>query len=95
MTGLASLVLLKQSTILEGHPDPDEAYRQLILPIKKICASYYLAKGTILMDFVLVALTAIALVSHSTSLALLKRYLRDADAPSELIQVVSDRLKAA
>ncbi|NBV83648.1 hypothetical protein EBR57_05960, partial [bacterium] len=76
-------------------PDPDEAYRQLILPIKKICASYYLAKGTILMDFVLVALTAIALVSHSTSLALLKRYLRDADAPSELIQVVSDRLKAA
>jgi lipopolysaccharide/colanic/teichoic acid biosynthesis glycosyltransferase len=62
MTDWASIVFSNEGEILQGHPDPDEAYMRLIHPTKMRLAMQYVAHPTLWIDLRILWGTAAALV---------------------------------
>lgn len=71
ITDIASIVFSDEGAILEGSADPDFQYRQLIRPWKSRLGRLYLRHSSVPLDFALILLTILAVISRPTALKLL------------------------
>jgi Sugar transferases involved in lipopolysaccharide synthesis len=76
ITDLASIVFADEGDILEGSPDPDLRYNQIIRPWKSRLGLLYLEKRSLAGDVLLIVLTAVVIVSRQTALRLAQGVLR-------------------
>jgi lipopolysaccharide/colanic/teichoic acid biosynthesis glycosyltransferase len=75
ITDLSSIVFSDEGEILAGQPDPDVAYNQLIRPWKSRLGLLYVEHQSVRLDFELVILTLVALVSRPRALLGVQRIL--------------------
>jgi len=87
ITDLSSIVFSDEGDILKYSKDPDLEYNQLIRPWKSRLGIFYIQNRSIWMDITLMFLTAIAIISKSTSLALINKILLKKSKDEELIKV--------
>jgi lipopolysaccharide/colanic/teichoic acid biosynthesis glycosyltransferase len=76
ITDPASIVFSDEGDILKGSTNPDLLYNQIIRPWKSRLALLYIDKRSFLMDFWLIVLTAVAIVSRRTALKAIERLLQ-------------------
>jgi lipopolysaccharide/colanic/teichoic acid biosynthesis glycosyltransferase len=93
ITDFSSIVFSDEGTILEGQADPDQAYNQLIRPWKSRLGLFYIQKRTILIDILLIGLTACAIISRSLALRGVVLLLKIYGADALLVQVATRRSK--
>lgn len=87
ITDLASIVFSDEGDILKGSRDPDLDYNQLIRPWKSRLALWTMDHHSLGMDFKLVILTAVAVVSRGAALRGVQRLLESRGGPMELIRM--------
>ncbi len=87
ITDFASIVFSDEGTILSGHLNPDVAYNQLIRPEKSALGLFYVKHSNIFVDFALIILTLISVISRSRALTLLNLLLRLMGANPELLEM--------
>ena len=80
---------------MQGKPDPDIAYNQLIRPWKSRLGIFYIEHMSILLNLKLIALTGLAIVSRRRALDAVARELAGAGASPDLVRVAlrADELK--
>lgn len=91
ITDISSIVFSDEGSILEGKPDPDLAYNQLIRPYKSRLGLLYIDHAGVLLDVRLIFLTLLSAVSRRAALDRLSKLVRELDAPDELVAVVARR----
>ena len=89
ITDFASIVFADEGSILEGHPNPDEGYDQLIRPGKSLLGLFYVEHGSIVIDVRLIWLTLVTIVSRKHALQGVTVLLETLDAPEDLVQLAS------
>lgn len=87
ITDFASIVFSDEADILDGRPDPDIAYNQLIRPWKSRLGLFYIDHQSIGVDLKLVWLTALAALSRQKALERVARLLEQTGAPAELCKL--------
>lgn len=87
ITDFSSIVFADEGDILQGRDDPDLAYNQLIRPWKSRLGLYYVDNRTLGMDFRLIVLTIVAILSRVSALNGVVTLLRKHGAPHELVRV--------
>lgn len=87
VTDISSIVFSDEGDILSDSEDPDLGYNRLIRPWKSRMGLFYVEKQNIILDIVLIVLTALAIVSKQRMLALLGAVLRKLDDPDKMIEV--------
>ena len=87
ITDYASIVFSDEGEILKGASDPDLRYNQLIRPWKSRLGLFYIGQRGILLNFKLIGLTAVAIVSRSKALSHVADDLTQRDAPLELVNI--------
>jgi len=87
ITDLSSIVFSDEGAILEGRPDPDLSYNQLIRPFKSRLALIYIEKRSLLLDFKLIYLTVVAILSKQKALLGINQILRDLNIDPLVIEV--------
>jgi lipopolysaccharide/colanic/teichoic acid biosynthesis glycosyltransferase len=87
LTDISSIVFSDEGSILEGRPDPDIAYNQIIRPWKSRLGLLYLDHRGIWLDVQLVSLTALSTVNRRWALAKVARIVADLGAPAELVEI--------
>lgn len=87
ITDFASIVFSDEGDILNGKPDPDIAYNQLIRPGKSKFGLFYVANSSIWLDVQLIWLTALASASRASALRGLVDILIRIGAPADLIDL--------
>jgi len=87
ITDFASIVFADEGSILEGRPDPDLAYNQLIRPWKSRLGLFYIDHRSTSLDLLLIGLTAVSFASRSAALRAVASRLNALDAPEELARV--------
>jgi lipopolysaccharide/colanic/teichoic acid biosynthesis glycosyltransferase len=87
ITDPASIVFSDEGRILEGSSDPDLLYNQIIRPWKSRLALLYLDHASVREDLVLIALTAVAIISKQRALEGLQRVLARWGADESLRRV--------
>ena len=85
ITDISSIVFSDEGAILQGSPDPDLKYNQVIRPYKSRLGLLYIQNSCLLLDIQLVFLTAVAIVSKSTALRGITVILRKFHADAILI----------
>ena len=85
ITDFASIVFADEGKILEGQPDPDLSYNQLIRPIKSKLGIFYVENRNFAIDLTIMILTLTSVFSRSIALRLMCHYLRKLNAPKSLI----------
>jgi lipopolysaccharide/colanic/teichoic acid biosynthesis glycosyltransferase len=85
ITDFASIVFSDEGEILADKADPDIAYNQLIRPGKSRLGLFYIEHKNILVDLLLIAFTALAIVSKQRSLKAVNALLKLLKAPEDLI----------
>jgi lipopolysaccharide/colanic/teichoic acid biosynthesis glycosyltransferase len=85
ITDFASIVFSDEGEILADKSDPDIAYNQLIRPGKSRLGLFYIEQKNILVDLLLIAFTALAIISKQRSLRAVNALLKLLKAPSDLI----------
>lgn len=85
ITDFASIVFSDEGEILADKADPDIAYNQLIRPGKSRLGLFYIEHKNILVDLLLIAFTALAIVSKQHSLSVVKALLIVLKAPRDLV----------
>ena len=93
ITDFSSIVFSDEGTILEGQSDPDQAYNQLIRPWKSRLGLFYIQKRTILVDILLIGLTALAIISRTTALSGIVLLLKKLGADASLVEVAARKSK--
>jgi len=89
ITDLASIVFADEGEILKDSRDPDLDYNQLIRPWKSRLALLCLEKQSFFLDFRLICLTGLTIVSRERALREVNRLLLELAASPELIEVAS------
>jgi lipopolysaccharide/colanic/teichoic acid biosynthesis glycosyltransferase len=89
ITDFASIVFSDEGAILEGHPNPDVGYDQLIRPGKSLLGLFYVEHSSLSVDIRLVWLTLITIFSRSRALNGLQELLKSLDADVELVRLAS------
>jgi lipopolysaccharide/colanic/teichoic acid biosynthesis glycosyltransferase len=89
ITDLASIVFADEGQILEGRPDPDLAYNQLIRPWKSRLGLLYVDKANVLLDLRLIGLTVVAIASRPVALRRVGRLLQKLGADADLLRVAA------
>jgi len=89
ITDFASIVFSDEGEILADKADPDIAYNQLIRPGKSRLGLFYIENKNILVDLLLIAFTALAIISKRRSLKAVVRLLKLTHAPSDLIEIAA------
>ena len=89
ITDFASIVFSDEGEILADKSDPDIAYNQLIRPGKSRLGLFYIEHKNILVDLLLIALTALAIVSKQRSLKAVVRLLKLIHAPQDLLELAA------
>jgi len=87
ITDFASIVFSDEGEILRPYADADSAYDQLIRPWKSRLGVFYIEKQSILLDFKLIWLTLVAIVSRPAALSLIVGLLQSYGAPLDLVRV--------
>jgi lipopolysaccharide/colanic/teichoic acid biosynthesis glycosyltransferase len=80
VTDLASIVFSDEGDILAGSEDPDVRYNQIIRPWKSRLGLLYVEKRNLLLDFIIIGLTIIAILSRSRALVGVQRVLDKLEA---------------
>lgn len=89
ITDFSSIVFSDEGDILKDQVDPDIAYNQLIRPGKSMLGIFYIRKRSLFIDFQLIYLTAIAIISKEYALKGVVRLLRKLKAEDILLQIAS------
>ena len=87
ITDFSSIVFSDEGEILKDKKDPDLAYNQLIRPYKSILGLFYIKNRTILLDFKLLYLTAISIISRDKALNSIVNILKSLNASKDIITV--------
>jgi lipopolysaccharide/colanic/teichoic acid biosynthesis glycosyltransferase len=87
ITDFASIVFSDEGDILEGKPDPDIAYNQLIRPWKSRLGLSYIERRNLWVDVRLIGLTILAGLSRRSALEGVAGILAKRGAPAELVKV--------
>ncbi|MCC7264047.1 MAG: sugar transferase [Candidatus Latescibacteria bacterium] len=87
ITDLSSIVFSDEGDILKDKADPDLAYNQLIRPWKSRLGLLYVEKRSLLLDFKLIFLTTVALVSRKKALQGVQRVLERLGADGQIKRV--------
>jgi lipopolysaccharide/colanic/teichoic acid biosynthesis glycosyltransferase len=94
ITDYASIDFADEGDILQGQPDPDLAYNQLIRPWKSRLGLFYIEQRSLVLDLKLIFLTAVTIVSREKALRAVTQDLERRGAPADLVRVARriDRL---
>ncbi len=87
ITDFASIVFSDEGDILKDEKDPDLAYNQLIRPWKSRLGIFYVERSSVWLDFQLLVLTAMAIVSKRNALNGVVSILEKLGADADLIRV--------
>ena len=87
ITDLSSVVFADEGEILEGRPDPDLSYNQLIRPWKSRLGLLYIEHQSVGLDLQLIFLTVIAVFSRPLALQGIQGLLKRLGAEEKLQQV--------
>ena len=87
ITDFASIVFADEGDILEGAPDPDLRYNQLIRPWKSRLGLHYIASRSFLLDVRLILATMLNVFSRRRALAAVAILLEKTGAEPSLIAV--------
>jgi lipopolysaccharide/colanic/teichoic acid biosynthesis glycosyltransferase len=87
ITDFSSIVFSDEGEILKDHPDPDIAYNQLIRPWKSRLGIFYIENRSLSVDFKLIFLTVVAILSREKSLASISSLLGKLKADNDLIDI--------
>ena len=87
ITDFASIVFSDEADILDGKPDPDIAYNQLIRPGKSRLGLFYVENSRIWVDIQLIWLTAVSSASRSSALRGVAGILQRMNAPADLVDL--------
>jgi lipopolysaccharide/colanic/teichoic acid biosynthesis glycosyltransferase len=90
ITDFSSIVFSDEGDILDGQPDPDIAYNQLIRPGKSMLGLFYIRNRSLWLDVQLCVLTAIAIISRPHALMGVSKLLSSLGADADL-QVIAAR----
>ncbi len=90
ITDLASIVFADEGEILQGSPDPDLLYNQIIRPWKSRLVLLYLDNLSLLRDVQILWLTALSLFSRKRALRAVT-LLIDAFGASEKLKIMAER----
>ena len=93
ITDFASIVFSDEGEILDGSDDPDLSYNQLIRPWKSRLGLFYIDKKNIILDFKLIIITAVSVISKRKALGLLNRILASLDADEKLVEIAKRQKK--
>lgn len=89
ITDFSSIVFSDEGEILKHKADPDIAYHQLIRPGKSHLGLFYIENRTFFVDFQLVLLTIIAVISKKNALRRLNSLMKTLGAPQNLLTIAS------
>jgi lipopolysaccharide/colanic/teichoic acid biosynthesis glycosyltransferase len=87
ITDFSSIIFSDEGDILKDQIDPDIAYNQLIRPWKSRLGLFYIEKRNLLVDFRLIWLTVVAILSRDIALKKISRLLYKLNADKELVAV--------
>jgi lipopolysaccharide/colanic/teichoic acid biosynthesis glycosyltransferase len=88
ITDFASIVFADEAEILEGHPDANIAYNQLIRPWKSKLGLFYVEKKSLIMDLTIVLLTVLNFFARKKALRGVSYVLSKNGADKDLVEVV-------
>lgn len=89
ITDFSSIIFSDEGEILKDQSDPDIAYNQLIRPWKSRLGIFYVENHTILIDFKLIFLTALAIISREKALKSITAMLSNLNAEYGLVAISS------
>lgn len=89
ITDISSIVFSDEGSILEGKPDPDLAYNQLIRPYKSRLGLLYIDRSSVLLDVQLIFLTLLSAVNRHAALVHITTIVKKLGASSELVEVAA------
>lgn len=84
ITDISSIVFSDEGRILADSADPDLDYNRLIRPWKSRLGILYIENRSLALDFALIAITAVAIVSRRTALKFVDRVLASIGAPADV-----------
>ena len=87
ITDLSSIVFADEGEILSNKTDPDIAYNQLIRPYKSELAIVYVENKSLILDLVILSLTALTFVSRAKALMAVSRIVRKLHPDAELSEI--------
>lgn len=93
ITDFSSIVFSDEGEILKDQSDPDIGYNQLIRPWKSRLGIFYIEKRSMIVDFKLIFLTAVAILSREKALTRISELIGKLKADNDLIEI-SKREKA-
>ena len=91
ITDFASIVFADEGAILDGLPDPDASYDQLIRPGKSALGLFYVAHPSVWTDMQLIRLTLLTIVSRERALVGVQNLLRNLGAEPPLVELSGRR----
>jgi len=89
ITDFSSIVFSDEGDILKDQIDPDIAYNQLIRPGKSILGIFYIEHRNLAIDFKLIYLTILAILSKEKALMAVCEALKNLGANEELVKLAS------
>ena len=89
ITDFASIVFSDEGDILSEYNDPDLAYNQLIRPGKSLLGLFYINSRKLWVDFLLLFITVLAVVSRVHALRLNTRLIKYLGAPTGIALLAS------
>lgn len=87
ITDFSSIVFADEGDILEGSPDPDLHYNQVIRPWKSRLGLHYIDNRSLLLDLRLILATILNSFSRQAALNWVARMLRETKAEPKLIEI--------
>ncbi|MES2376120.1 MAG: sugar transferase [Bacteroidota bacterium] len=93
ITDISSIVFSDEGDILKDTPDPDLGYNQLIRPWKSKLGIFYINHQSFLLDFKLIMLTVVAIISKDDALKSINKILIQLKAEQEIIEVAKRKNK--
>jgi lipopolysaccharide/colanic/teichoic acid biosynthesis glycosyltransferase len=89
ITDFSSIVFSDEGEILKDQEDPDIAYNQLIRPGKSMLGIFYINNRNVILDFKLIFLTAVAIISKENALRGVVSILKSLKADANLIVIAA------
>lgn len=89
ITDLASIVFSDEGDLLEGSPDPDLLYNQIIRPWKSRLGIHYVTRSSLRIDLKIVLLTVVNSLSRDRALRGVVNILKSSSAEGSLVSVAT------
>lgn len=93
ITDFSSIIFSDEGEILKDSKDPDIDYNQLIRPWKSRLGIFYIQHRSIALDFKLLYLTALAIVSKPSALESVGSILAKLGADRQMLEIASRKNK--